>query len=308
MKKMACKKSLIRISAFLDDELSRLERQRLESHLAVCPDCSGYLEELRGVSGLIRSLPALEPGREAILELKARLRLVTDDAKESVCQAMPIRLSAYLDDELSASDRERVKSHLAVCPDCSSYLEELRAVCGQVRLLSQLKPREEVIRELKARIRSAEVSEQRRPASVFRFPRLAPARFALAAAAVAVVFFAVLLSMYFLVEHRIDVARPGLETKPAGEGAPKSIVIEAADDDLRTVRTRMLKEWASEERSGGSLEVFNPDRSDTNGRIVHSVSFGDYPARRAPVSSRVLFVSYGNAISEGLGADTSFLP
>jgi len=309
MKKMACKKSLIRISAFLDDELSRLERQRLESHLAVCPDCSGYLEELRGVSGLIRSLPALEPGREAILELKARLRLVTDDAKESVCQAMPIRLSAYLDDELSASDRERVKSHLAVCPDCSSYLEELRAVCGQVRLLSQLKPREEVIRELKARIRSAEVPKQKRLAPVFSFPRLAPARFALAAAAVAVLFFAVFLFKFSPFGPGAHVADVVFEAQPsAGDGlrsdGSKSVVIDLADFNLNDGKARLLAEsvpeenedsdYSGEDRSEGSFSVFDPYRGDTRGRVVHSVSFGDFSARHAPVSSRVLFVSYGN--------------
>ena len=309
MKKRACKRSLIRISAFLDDELSALQRQKLELHLAVCPDCSGYLDELRGVSGLVKSLPALEPGRESVLELKARLRLVADDATESVCQAMPIRLSAFLDDELSASDREQVKSHLAGCPDCSSYLEELQAVCGQVRLLPQLKPREEVIAGLKARIRSAEVSEQRRPAPVFRFPRLAPARFALAAAAVAVLFFAVFLFKFSPFGPGAHVADVTLEAQPsAGDGlmsdGSKAAAIDLADADLNEGKTRLLAEsvseesedsdYSSEERSGGSLNVFDPYRRDTRGRVVHSVSFGDFSARRAPVSSRVLFVSYGN--------------
>ena len=84
MKKRVCKTSLIRISAFLDHELSSLDRRKLEAHLASCPDCRGYLEETRRVSGLVKSLPALEPSREAMLELKARLLLVADGHKENV--------------------------------------------------------------------------------------------------------------------------------------------------------------------------------------------------------------------------------
>ncbi len=307
MKKRACKRSLIRISAFLDDELSPLERQKLESHLAVCPDCSGYLEKLRGVSGLVKSLPALAPGRESILELKARLRLVADDAKENVCQAMPIRLSAFLDNELSAFDREQVESHLAGCRDCSGYLEELRAVCGRFRLLPQLKPREEVIAGLKAKIRSAEVPKQKRLAPVFSFPRLRPAHFALAAAAVAVLFFTVLLFKFSPFGPGSPVADVALEPQPSAAGASvgsEAVVIDLADGDLDRGKARLLAElaseesedsdYSSEERSEGSLKVFDPYHGDTRGRVVHSVSFGDFSARRAPVSSRVLFVSYGN--------------
>jgi anti-sigma factor RsiW len=38
------------------------------------------------------------------------------------------RLSAYLDGELGADDREAVEAHLDGCPGCDRYLEELRAV------------------------------------------------------------------------------------------------------------------------------------------------------------------------------------
>ena len=182
MKKRACKTSLVRISAFLDHELSPLERQKLEAHLASCPDCRGYLEETRRVSRLVKSLPALEPTQEAILELKSRLLLVADGRTENVCERMPIRLSALLDDELFGFDREQVESHLGGCPDCTRYLNELRAVRAHLGRLPQLEPRPEVIAELKAKIRSGEVSVQKRLALVFSFPRLATARFAAPAA------------------------------------------------------------------------------------------------------------------------------
>jgi len=306
---MACKRSLIRISAFLDDELSPLSRQKLESHLAECPDCSGYLKELRGVSGIIKSLPAVEPGSEAILELKARLQLFAVDVTASACEAMPIRLSSYLDDELSASDREQVESHLAGCPDCSGYLAELRAARGRLEYLPQVKPREEVIARLKARIRSIETPKPRRLAPVFSFPRLAPARFALGAAAVAVLFFAVFLFKFSPFEPGPHVADVALDSQPsAGDGlmsdGSRPVLIDLDDVDLSNGRTRLLAElvheesegsdYVSEESAGGSLSVFDPHRRDTRGRVVHSVSFGDLNTKPAPVSSRVLFVSYGN--------------
>jgi hypothetical protein len=219
---------------------------------------------------------------------------------------MPIRLSTFLDDELFGFDREQVESHLSGCPDCTRYLKELRAVRGHLRLLPQLEPRPEVIAELKARIRSAEVSVQKRPAPIFSFPRLATARFALAAAAVAVLFFAVVLFKFSPFGPGADLAMKAIES-PRAVGAPDGspvAVIDLADFDLSKGKDRLLAEsvseeskdshYSTEERSGGTLKAFDPNRRDTRGRVVHSVSFGDSSARRAPVSSRVLFVSYGN--------------
>lgn len=302
MKKRACKTSLIRISAFLDHELSPVEREKLEAHLASCADCRGYLEETRRVFRLVNSLPSLEPSREALLELKARLLLVADGLTENVCERMPIRLSILLDDELSAFEREQVESHLGGCPDCTRYLKELRAVRGHLRRLPQLEPREEVIAELKAKIRYAELGVQKRPAPVFSFPRLATARFALAAAAVAVLFFAVVFKFppfgpgaEFL-EKGFEAPREASATYGAPVSVPGSRDIDSADRDLNKGKNRLLKDnnYLAEQRPGGTLKSFDPYGSDARGRIVHSVAFGDSSARRAPVSSRVLFVSYGN--------------
>ena len=310
MKKRACKTSLIRISAFIDDELSFAERRKLEAHLASCPDCRGYLEETRRVSGLVKSLPALEPSQEAMLELKARLLLVADGHKENVCERMPIRLSTFLDDELFGFDREQVESHLGGCPDCTRYLNELRVVRGHLGLLPQLEPRPEVIAELKAKIRSAEVSVRKRPAPIFSFPRFATARFALAAAAVAVLFVAVVFK-FPPFGPGADLAMKAIESPKvvgAPGGSPVAVQgsrdIDLADFDLNKGKDRLLAEsvseesknsdYSTEERSKGTLKPFDPYRRDTRGRVVHSVSFGDSSARRVPVSSRVLFVSYGN--------------
>jgi len=48
------------------------------------------------------------------------------------------RLSDYLDDELPVAERAEVEAHLATCRDCSTALDELRAV---VALAGSLQPR-----------------------------------------------------------------------------------------------------------------------------------------------------------------------
>jgi hypothetical protein len=50
------------------------------------------------------------------------------------------RLSAYLDDELSAAERERFRGHLASCPECARRLEGLAAVDGAIRELPEQAP------------------------------------------------------------------------------------------------------------------------------------------------------------------------
>ena len=52
MKKCAFAK--IRISRFVDNDLSQSERQSVEAHLATCRQCSGVHERYRALKGLIR--------------------------------------------------------------------------------------------------------------------------------------------------------------------------------------------------------------------------------------------------------------
>lgn len=50
-----------RLSDFLDGHLPEPERQSVSDHLASCPDCRLMAEELRGLSGALRAMPALDP-------------------------------------------------------------------------------------------------------------------------------------------------------------------------------------------------------------------------------------------------------
>lgn len=50
------------------------------------------------------------------------------------------RLSAYLDGDLAAPDREAVERHLAACPECSAVLEDLGRLARAARGLEDREP------------------------------------------------------------------------------------------------------------------------------------------------------------------------
>jgi anti-sigma factor RsiW len=51
-------------------------------------------------------------------------------APRLTCRAVVELLSDYLEDVLPAHDRARVEAHLATCPECVAYLEQLRMTIG----------------------------------------------------------------------------------------------------------------------------------------------------------------------------------
>jgi predicted anti-sigma-YlaC factor YlaD len=46
--------------------------------------------------------------------------------RELTCAQVVEIVTAYLEDALSAEDRERVEEHLVFCDGCSTYLEQMR--------------------------------------------------------------------------------------------------------------------------------------------------------------------------------------
>lgn len=48
-------------------------------------------------------------------------------AAKVVCQDFVRLVTAYLEDALSAEERAAVDAHLADCPHCTAYLEQMRA-------------------------------------------------------------------------------------------------------------------------------------------------------------------------------------
>jgi len=93
------------------------------------------------------------------------------------------RLSDYLDDELSATERREVSEHLDTCEACRTALEELRAVVSDASALTDSAPASDLWRGIAARIdpsgvRRARVSPFRRAITSrlsFTLPQLAAA-------------------------------------------------------------------------------------------------------------------------------------
>ena len=50
--------------------------------------------------------------------------------RELPCIEVVELVTAYLEDALSAADRQRVEEHLVFCDGCSTYLEQIRQTIG----------------------------------------------------------------------------------------------------------------------------------------------------------------------------------
>jgi anti-sigma factor RsiW len=71
-------------------------------------------------------------------------------SKSLVCQEAVELMTDYLEDALSRRDRARFEKHLAQCPHCTEYLEEIRTT---VILAGSIEPEvipEQVQRDLEA--------------------------------------------------------------------------------------------------------------------------------------------------------------
>ena len=77
---VACSVFLARHSAWLDDELTPLERAAHERHLAECGSCGRYARVLARGTEVLRGLPQIEPSEDFGARLQHRLFHVDDEA------------------------------------------------------------------------------------------------------------------------------------------------------------------------------------------------------------------------------------
>jgi anti-sigma factor RsiW len=61
---------------------------------------------------------------------------MTTTAAEMSCRDLVVLVTTYLDGSLSPAERQRFEAHLALCPGCDTYLEQMRLT---VRLLGALR-------------------------------------------------------------------------------------------------------------------------------------------------------------------------
>lgn len=106
------------------------------------------------------------------------------------------QLSAYLDDELSSSQRKRMEKHLSKCEECSELLDELREISEGVASLRQ-EASEDLWFGINANLETvpSEVQRDSTQGRIWRLERVYSIMKPLAAAAVIVI---VLLSTFFI--------------------------------------------------------------------------------------------------------------
>jgi len=76
-KDLACQKAVELVTDYLEGALSKRERRRFEAHLAACPNCAAYFEQIRTTVRLTGSIAPddLTPeAREELTELYRRWR------------------------------------------------------------------------------------------------------------------------------------------------------------------------------------------------------------------------------------------
>ena len=67
-----CARARESVSVQLDGELPELELDRLETHLRICPDCSGWAEQVRDVTERLRAATLEEPADRFVLPRHGR--------------------------------------------------------------------------------------------------------------------------------------------------------------------------------------------------------------------------------------------
>ena len=168
-RRITCEQISPILSAYLDGELSRAERESVEWHLKECERCRGELERVRL---LTLQVEEIQP------PLSLRQRIMARVEKEKECETIRPLLTAYIDGYLSKAEKEQVDQHINSCELCRKELEgerRLRELLGSL-------PELEAPRYLRQRIYA---SIERRPV-ILR--RIAFGFTALAAAASLVLF------------------------------------------------------------------------------------------------------------------------
>jgi len=68
---MSCQELVELVSDYFDGALDEPQRVRFEAHLAVCPGCVTYLEQMRTTMRLVHDVKALERRPEVVGLLEA---------------------------------------------------------------------------------------------------------------------------------------------------------------------------------------------------------------------------------------------
>ena len=116
------------LSAYLDNELAPAARERIETHLHACDECSDMLSAFQENRQRVASIAHPVP---STLKNAVMAKIHTQFQDE---------LSAYLDNELVPAARERIEAHLHACDVCSNMLTTFRQNRERIKGLEHQAP------------------------------------------------------------------------------------------------------------------------------------------------------------------------
>lgn len=73
-REMTCRELVEQVTDYLEERMAPADRARFEEHLAVCPGCQAYLEQLRVTIAALGRLPEEQLGGAARDDLLAAFR------------------------------------------------------------------------------------------------------------------------------------------------------------------------------------------------------------------------------------------
>ncbi len=78
-RELACREAVELVTDYLEGALSARERRRFERHLAACPNCRRYIEQIRLTIAIAGTFESDELGHDARAELVALYRRWRDE-------------------------------------------------------------------------------------------------------------------------------------------------------------------------------------------------------------------------------------
>ncbi len=142
------------LQAFLDGELPRKARSRVEEHLAACPRCAGELEAWRAVFSDLSGLSAHRPHEGFVQRVMADVRIPEAQPlgarlREGLAAAFSAHekshvpgevLQDFLEGSLAARRVERIEAHLARCASCTAEADAWLGLMRRLDGLSAFQP------------------------------------------------------------------------------------------------------------------------------------------------------------------------
>ncbi len=136
------------------------------------------------------------------------------------------RLSDYLDDELTASERHEIEQHLAECAECRHTLQDLQRIVAAAQTLPPQPPQHDLWEGVAERIqRSVIPGDLRRRRISFTMPELAAASLLIAMISGGTVWL-------WTYQSAAPASRPGLATAPATRPANPGVSENATATDV----------------------------------------------------------------------------